>query len=494
MGIPVYFKTCIENYNDICEPVKNQSTVDNLFLDLNCLIHPCCQEEQIESKMIDKIIEKMKLLFDLVKPQKIFYIAIDGPCPKPKMIQQRKRRFLSSQQNKKWDTNAITPGTEFMEKLEKSIIENYSKFNVKSGKTIFSGCYDVGEGEHKIFNYIKKNKIDNNVVYGLDADLIMLSLISTSKNIKLLRETTEYNIENIDSEYIYLNIKNLKKQIINSIKPCNYTQSDETLLYDYIFICFLLGNDFVFNSPSINLRYGGLDTLIQTYKLLCDSYNGNYYIVDKNKKNNINVDNFKQFIYELYKTENQRLSYILKIRNNQEKKFKKIYDNSNDKQRVQDHIPIVYREKEKIIFSDLSDWRNKYYMETIYHENYKNKYEKKIIETRNKISYNYLQCLLWTLEYYINGCSWWRFSYDYNVAPSIKDVYHLLKNNTNIILEKDDNPYTPHEQLINVLPIKSHNLIRQPFELDVIMYPTKPDTCYILKRYKWEGHLILPKL
>lgn len=111
MGIPVYFKTCIENYNDICEPVKNQLNVDNLFLDLNCLIHPCCQDEQKETTMIDKIIEKMKLLFDLVKPQKIFYIAIDGPCPKPKMIQQRKRRFLSSQQNKKWDTNAITPGT-----------------------------------------------------------------------------------------------------------------------------------------------------------------------------------------------------------------------------------------------------------------------------------------------------------------------------------------------------------------------------------------------
>ena len=71
----------------------------------------------------------------------------------------------------------------------------------------------------RIYSNIKKHKIDNNVIYGLDADLIMLSLISTSDNIQLLRETTEYKIENIDSDYVYLDIKKLKRQIINKIKP-----------------------------------------------------------------------------------------------------------------------------------------------------------------------------------------------------------------------------------------------------------------------------------
>ena len=39
-----------------------------------------------------------------------------------------------------------------------------------------------GEGEHKILQHIKKyTKDDINSMYGLDADLIMLSLVSGSK-------------------------------------------------------------------------------------------------------------------------------------------------------------------------------------------------------------------------------------------------------------------------------------------------------------------------
>ena len=48
------------------------------------------------------------------------------------------------------------------------------------------------------------------VVYGLDADLIMLSMIR-KQNILLLRERTEYNIEGLNCNYIYLHIKLLKR-------------------------------------------------------------------------------------------------------------------------------------------------------------------------------------------------------------------------------------------------------------------------------------------
>ena len=58
------------------------------------------------------------------KPTELVYIAIDGPCPKPKMVQQRLRRYKSAKEKKVWDTNAITPGTKFMENLEKTVLDN----------------------------------------------------------------------------------------------------------------------------------------------------------------------------------------------------------------------------------------------------------------------------------------------------------------------------------------------------------------------------------
>ena len=44
MGIPVYFKTLIEDYNNLCLPDSRKLNINNLFFDLNCLIHPCCQK------------------------------------------------------------------------------------------------------------------------------------------------------------------------------------------------------------------------------------------------------------------------------------------------------------------------------------------------------------------------------------------------------------------------------------------------------------------
>ena len=124
------------------------------------------------------------------------------------MNQQRQRRFRSVlygevQKIKKnlkihddvynWDTNAITPGTKFMEKLSKNLESFLKTSPIFDGlEIIFSNSNVPGEGEHKIFNYIKNNikflTEKTLSVYGLDADLIMLSMASQQDNIFLLRE------------------------------------------------------------------------------------------------------------------------------------------------------------------------------------------------------------------------------------------------------------------------------------------------------------------
>lgn len=489
MGIPVYFKHCIQDYDKICFKVSNQS-VDYLFLDSNCLIHPCCQGETDESIMIENIIHKIRELYSLVNPKKGFYIAIDGPCPKPKILQQRTRRFLSSQIEKPWDTNAITPGTQFMNTLDKIIQHMISEFQVK---TWFSSSQDPGEGEHKIFDFIKHQTLDNVVVYGLDADLIMLSMISDCQNIFLLRETTEYKIEHIDSEYIYLDSNKLKQQIIKEIRPNVYMYDDSTLIQDYCFLCFLLGNDFVKHSPSLNLRYDGLTVIKDTYKQLCESSGGIFYLVDKKQPCLIHVDNLKQLFKCLSDTENSRLRNILSIRNNQEKKWKRIYHSKQDKTEVDVHKPIIFRKKEKQIFQDMTTWKQKYYLQTVYNETDTNFDKQKLETTKQTMCKTYIQSLLWTLMYYTKGCEWWDFSYDYMYAPPIQDVYEYLKTNP-VNLQTNKTPYTSEQQLQMALPLSSHHLLNESYTPDVIFYPQHPQTCFLLKRYTWEQQLYLPKI
>ena len=81
-------------------------------------------------------------------------------------------------------------------------MKNKIRYNTKSCIVNYNGSENNGEGEHKIFNYIKIN--DNNkkiIIHGLDADLIILSLMSHKDNIYLMREKEEN--DKLDYKYKY---------------------------------------------------------------------------------------------------------------------------------------------------------------------------------------------------------------------------------------------------------------------------------------------------
>ena len=508
MGIPLFYKHVITQHPDIITgPAKNKIIVNNLLFDLNCAIHPCCAGKTNEDEMFSTILEKIKECIQITGVKDIIYIAIDGPAPRTKMEQQRQRRLKSSNENKIWDTNQITPGTPFMKRLNTFLTKEIKNLKIK---TILSNSNEPGEGEHKIMDFLDKHidKKSISVVYGLDADLIMLSMIR-KHNIYLLRERTEYNIEGLQDNYIYLNVGLLKNYRIESIKEhdidVKYKISDENILNDYLFFCFLIGNDFIIPSPCNNLRYGGIDHLEFAYRNLQNDNDGAFYLIEDDYK--INQTNFSKFIKEIAKREKKIIDSSMKKRASREyhnrnkycnflqkikciddiKKYKYTDFNGQDEKVFNDFInyaPSIFRKHEDIIFKS-NNYRNMYYTHNIYNTyNIDPSIQILLEKDISKLCEDYLKAIQWTFQYYFKGCPEWRWYYRHDLAPLMIDFHDYLVKKDSPITFNNDKPYSPQEQLKIVLPHLEKNF----------MYPVDTPVYSFFKMYMWECHAILPHL
>jgi 5'-3' exonuclease len=488
MGVPVYFKTILKQHREILRETLN-GEIDCLCFDLNCLIHPCCRGygPKEEERMIQTILDMIHTLCNKVNPRYV-YLAVDGPAPKPKLIQQKIRRFQSANEIKEWDTNAITPGTRFMDTLM-NILHKECK-----STWILSDSNEPGEGEHKIFSYLRKTNFNDIVVYGLDADLIMLSLLSCSqKKIFLLRERTEYNIENIDSEYIYLDVNRLSDYIVKDMKPSEYYLTNKHLLYDYLFLCFFLGNDFVQKTPSINIRYHGLDQLLNLYHTIQREQQGTFSFV--NEENQLTYSSLYIWFQRLSKTERDRMHHIQMIRDKQELYWKKKVGVDD----IDNHYPILNRNVEKYILKK-DNWDTYYTLYMMFQTVHMNpSYDDILLIKLDDICRSYIESLQWTFHYYLNySPMYWRWFNSYTFAPSMRHVFQWLCKHKNLpsIHIENDSPFSSEEQLAYVLPDCSLSLCLS--KENVMQYrenyehPNRASYCYLFKRYKWEGIPLLP--
>ena len=151
MGIPSYFVHIVKNHSNIIKKFQSKDiNIHNLYIDSNSVIYDGIRDieykkdnNDFERKLILWVCEKILYYINLIQPTERVLIAFDGVAPVAKLEQQRNRRYKTwfvndhlSQQNgvieDKWDTTAVTPGTEFMDKLHKGVIgyfKNLNKFN-----------------------------------------------------------------------------------------------------------------------------------------------------------------------------------------------------------------------------------------------------------------------------------------------------------------------------------------------------------------------------
>jgi 5'-3' exonuclease len=500
-----------------------------------------------EERLIKAVHEKIHFYIRKICPTKKVFITFDGVAPMAKLNQQRTRRYktwyLSELKNKvmqqetqhsNWNTSAITPGTSFMEKLSKSIRSIASSSASARPFIMISTSDEVGEGEHKIFEYIRANpeyhKDTTTVIYGLDADLIMLSLnhIQYTKQLYLHRETPEF-IKSVDSsldnevDYLFC-IQTLNRAIemesFLSTTPNNVggvggiTPSYTGGVTPYVFMCFFLGNDFLPHFPSLNIRTNGIDKLLNAYKLVkCPSFfenvsgstnassanvSGSANASNRNANTSIifNWKNIRMWIDVLAKQEHENIKEEYEMRSkyrfppsNKDDTMEEKYD------KLILNLPLREREIEEYINPNEVGWEKRYYR-TLFGIN--------IDDARRKeICMNYLEGLEWTMKYYTSGCPDWRWCYKYDYPPLLTDLIKYVPYfETTLINPTNTQTYavSPLVQLSYVLPRASMYLL--PDVLHRALLKTHPEW-YIYEqnplvwafcKFIWEAHVKLPEI
>ena len=515
MGIPSYFSHIIRKYGSIIKKYKKFKSVNNLYFDSNSLIYDIIRlhqwskddtKDEYERNIYQELCLKLDDYINKIRPTNKVFIAFDGIAPVAKLNQQKTRRYKSKfiqyventithKQNSKWDQAAITPGTTFMNNLD-IYIRNYfkDKYNTTDNplEIIVSCANDFGEGEHKLFDFIRENKEyhtnSTTFIYGLDSDLIMLCLnhLHISKNIFLFRESPDFANslnEKIESNVLcYLDINKLSTAILKELgcTRAPYTaQHTKYKIHDYILISFMLGNDFMPHFPALNIRTNGISILLETYKNIIGP---NKYLCNGMK---IHWRYFKLFLQELANNEEEYFKKEFALRYKWSRRTFKTDTEEHKLERFLT-IPIKNRDSELFIDPFTKGWETRYYKQ-LFQINYANRYKKHICT-------NYLEGLEWTLEYYTNGCKNYRWYYKYHYPPLLTDLIRYIPDFDIIMVENNKKPINHLTQLCYVLPKQSLHLLPESLHLRLLdVYPEYYRSNYrfvwAFCKYFWESHI-----
>ena len=515
MGIPSYYSYLIKNYNKLLKNLKNfEGNVDNFYLDSNSIIYDCLNKNISEDELIKNVCLKIDEYIKLVKPKKMVHIAFDGVAPVAKLKQQKERRYKSKfmeilmkelleendifeennileendiVEENSFDKTCITPGTEFMKKLDEKIKDFFKDRDKIYGidKIIISGSDERGEGEHKIFKKIRENKIkETHIIYGLDADLIILCLnhLSFSNRIYLFRETPEFasNINaNIDNSALYLmDIYELMNLILEEMFDNKNLKDKEILIKDYVFLMMFMGNDFMPHFPSLNIRTFGIHMILELYKVVLG--NKNLRLIEDGEK--ICWKNLRELLGKLSTMELDNLKKEYSIRN-RISKHKKNIDTYKKLEREISTIPINNRDVEMYINPYSQYWENRYYTELFN--------TKRNEENLEKICMNFLEGLEWNMKYYSSGCYNWKWKYKYHYPPLFVDLLKYVPLWDINMVEKNEDSISSVEQLSYVLPENSLYLLENKLQEPLRKYKMEKniDIKWSFCKYFWESHI-----
>lgn len=510
MGIKHFFSWFSNQFSEnIHKLVKNQQlnsinvSVDNLMIDMNGIFHNSAQKIyeygnckppprllgrqrrpvkgiKAQLRLFEDVCKTVEELFNIAQPTSRLVLCVDGPAPLSKQNQQRQRRFRSAKETSDdapFNSNCITPGTKFMDHLTK-YIDWYIRKRISEDRkwqdiqVIFSNEKAPGEGEHKIINFMRKygTKDESYCICGLDADLIMLALGTHMPKFYILRE----DLYDCETEYLCVDVGAIRHDLVKELKwkEEKYNFDDINSINDFIFMCFMVGNDFLPHIPSIEIIEQGIELMIEVYKETCTYYGHLTKTVNNEVK-------FQKKPLEVF---------LGTIGQHEKSNFEAKLDNRN----------LFFTDEllENCSFQDVDgtwdvdiDKYNEEYLKNLFEED---------IDVK-KLCHEYLEGMQWVLSYYTRGVPNWKWNFRHHYAPPASVLSKHVKSFVFPVYGKTI-PSTPFQQLLCVFPPKSANLIPYPLcelltDKNSPLVKHCPEDFKIDlsgKRREWEGIVILP--
>jgi 5'-3' exonuclease len=441
-----------------------------------------------------------------------------------KMRQQRLRRFKSSWMaaaasegkmdgEEKWDRNAITPGTHFMASLAASLHEMIRVHGKKSAWSLSSSS-EPGEGEHKIIAEWRKRGRSgkgggNYAIYGLDADLIVLSMLGQelcglANEIWLFREEVNAGkmayTEDGEEIFEWFSVNSLRDWLCSPF--ISSSAQRRNFLLSYCFSMSVLGNDFLPSSLGLKIRDDGHDELLEIVRGIVARGDT---LIDEDTLD-ISLFGLSSLFRILQETEEARLEKYLNRKTYLSYQLLRGGGGSHGDAEEGTSLELGLGEnnwplakvEEEFLLKDrklITDWKEKYLQVFFECKNNKN----------GKICKDYLYGIQWIWAYYTGDWSKICFNwfYPYSLPPLWSWLYNHLTDGDGLCefpgevrIKAED--ISPVEQLSLVLPIESWSLLpvgayEREFPYMAPQYfPSEFGFESVGKRYFWECESLIP--
>ena len=485
MGIFRYFYWHFHTYPESVTYLDAPQSVDGfdiLGLDLNAIFHPVCQEYFFDKRMsvrakksmqgcYEAICAEIERIIKLAPPKEELILSIDGVAGLSKMNQQRQRRFRSAkektdQDREIFDSNQISTGTEFLTELSKHITSHFTKTK-RSYAVIIQDETIIGEGEHKIIRYLEGKQKKRICIYSPDADLIMLGIGLHKKNVFILRPNIYSHVR---CSHFLVSLDIFRKQVVHMVDPeRKYPEREDQIVNDFVFLLYFLGNDFLPHSPSFEIKYKGIDKILELYSSI---FRMGLSLVRIKPSFAIHREGFQMMMQSLAEVE-------LTMIKEKQKHFRGHPNKLLDK----------YGSK---LDSQFDAYRKDYYRHHF------------PTTDPMDVCRDYVVGLLFVGSYYYHGMPDWLYNYPYYHGPFFHELYQYskqLQSDWIYVPFESHHPLTPLVQLMSVLPPESKRWLPsalqtyyEPHSEIIDLYPDQFEVDLDGVQNDYEGLVILPSI